>query len=53
MKKKNLIIDMRYTKDQLEKVHHYDLFPIAAELKIPTRPDGKDGSKKEIDTKNI
>jgi hypothetical protein len=48
MKKKNRIIGMHYTKDQLEKLRHYGLFPIAAELKIPTRPDGKYGSKKEM-----
>jgi hypothetical protein len=48
MKKKNRIIGMHYTKDQLEKLRHYELFPIAAELKIPTRPDGKYGSKKEM-----
>lgn len=48
MKKKNLIIGTRYNKEQLEKMRHYDLYPIAAAIGIPTRPDGKYGTKAEM-----
>jgi hypothetical protein len=48
MKKKNSIIGMPYTKEQLEKMRHYDLYTIAAELKIPRRPDGKYGAKEDM-----
>jgi len=48
MKKRNSILGMRYTKEQLEKMRHFELYPIAAELKIPTRPDGKYGTKEDM-----
>ena len=48
MKKKNSIIGMRYTKEQLKKMRHFELYTIAAELKIPTRSDGKYGAKEDM-----
>lgn len=47
-KQKDLVIGVRYTKEQLEKMRHYDLFTIAAALGITKRADGKYGTKAEM-----
>jgi len=47
-KKKILTTGIRYTKEDLTKMPHYELWQIAAALAVPRRPDGKYGKKAEV-----